>query len=145
MTTIGTIKVMGEDYPDRICDSCEQIIESQGHLHWPDKDFDLCYDCLMSHYQRVFDPFTKNEPKPFIYKKNPIPNDIRWKIWRRDDFTCQYCGIKENLFVDHIIPESQGGELIDSNLVTACKSCNSKKSNRTPEEAGMKILNDPRI
>lgn len=99
----------------------------------------------MSLYQKVFQPFKKREEKPIKYKKISIPNNVRWRIWKRDNFVCQYCGVQENLSIDHILPESQGGEMIDTNLVTACKSCNSMKSNRTPEEAGMKLMNDPRI
>lgn len=61
------------------------------------------------------------------YQKQPIPDTLRWTIWERDDFTCHYCGSRKFLSVDHIVPESQGGELSLDNLVTACRPCNSKK------------------
>ena len=65
-------------------------------------------------------------------------------IHKRDNHTCQYCGAKENLTIDHIIPQSRGG--IDSwgNLVSCCTSCNAKKGNRTPREAGMCLLREPK-
>lgn len=67
----------------------------------------------------------------------------RVNIFRRDGESCVYCGTHKDLTIDHVIPRSKGG--IDSweNLVTACHSCNSKKGNRTPEEAGMTMLQKP--
>lgn len=67
----------------------------------------------------------------------------RQNIFKRDSFRCAYCGKREELTLDHIVPRSQGG--IDSwhNLVSACQKCNTYKGNRTPEEAGMKMLTKP--
>ena len=67
-------------------------------------------------------------------------------IYLRDNFTCAYCGRKypkSMLTVDHVIPVSKGGEKSWTNLVTACIKCNNTKANRTPEEAGMKLLFKP--
>lgn len=58
-------------------------------------------------------------------------------VRQRDSFTCAYCGEYGNT-VDHIQPKSRGGENTWANLVTACKGCNGRKADRTPEEAGMK-------
>ena len=60
--------------------------------------------------------------------KKVIPPEIRWAIWERDNFTCQNCGSRKFLSIDHIYPESKGGDMKISNLQTLCKSCNSKKS-----------------
>lgn len=68
-------------------------------------------------------------------------------IFQRDQFSCQYCGLKPapaKLTLDHVLPESRGGRKEWSNLVTACTKCNHKKADRTPEEAGMRLLNVPR-
>ncbi len=131
-------------YPERICDNCEKLIDGQMHLHWAVKDFDLCSVCLMELYEKVFESNSIRKKANDTFRKVSIPKEFRWKIWQRDDFTCQYCGARDDLSIDHIFPESKGGKLIDSNLVTACKTCNSRKNNRTPEEANMKLLNDPR-
>jgi hypothetical protein len=57
-----------------------------------------------------------------------------------------YCGEKfhgADLTLDHIIPKSRGGDGSWHNLVCACKKCNHRKADRTPEEAGMKLLRRP--
>ena len=57
--------------------------------------------------------------------------------------TCVYCG-KPAAHMDHVIPKSQGGTDGDANLVPACAKCNLSKGARTPEEAGMEMLNGTR-
>ena len=71
----------------------------------------------------------------------------RRTVLARDFYTCQYCGAqpgKHELTIDHIIPRSRGGETTWENVVTACRRCNQKKGNRTPEEAGMVLRRRPR-
>lgn len=63
-------------------------------------------------------------------------------VFLRDEHTCQYCGSKaEN--VDHVLPRSRGGEHAWSNVVAACRRCNSHKKDRTPAEAGMGLQRRP--
>ena len=78
----------------------------------------------------------------FTYKAGPS----RRNIFLRDDYTCQYCGIKnpDKLTLDHVKPKWQGGKDTWENLVCACFKCNSKKGGRTPEEANMTLLNQPK-
>lgn len=59
---------------------------------------------------------------------------LRAFILERDEFVCAYCLEGQSNHVDHIIPRSKGGSDDPSNLVTACKSCNSAKGARTPWE-----------
>ena len=70
-------------------------------------------------------------------------NLSRENIFRRDDYKCIYCGDKENLTIDHVIPKSRGGKNRWINLVSCCSSCNTKKDNKTPEEAGMNMSHEP--
>ena len=63
----------------------------------------------------------------------------RRNVLRRDGHRCQYCGSAERLTLDHVLPRSRGGKDAWENLVAACTPCNNKKSNRTPEEAGMRL------
>jgi len=67
----------------------------------------------------------------------------RKRIFKRDKSTCQYCGSKKHLTIDHVMPRSRGGENTWTNLVTCCSRCNVYKGNRTPKEANMKLLNKP--
>jgi len=66
-------------------------------------------------------------------------------ILARDNYTCQYCGYSgPGLTVDHVVPKERGGVTDWENLVCCCVKCNSKKGNRTPEEANMRLLKKPR-
>lgn len=67
----------------------------------------------------------------------------RHNVLRRDNYTCQYCGAGKNLTLDHLLPKSRGGETNWLNLVTACMHCNTRKGDRTPEEAGLKLQQKP--
>ena len=67
-------------------------------------------------------------------------------LYARDRFLCAYCGEEFHewkLTIDHVMPQSRGGKNIWQNCVTACKTCNHKKADRTPEEAKMKLLYVP--
>lgn len=66
-------------------------------------------------------------------------------VMLRDDHRCGYCGVRGvKMNVDHIVPSSRGGPSTWTNLITSCTTCNSRKRNRTPEEAGMPLLKKPR-
>jgi hypothetical protein len=67
------------------------------------------------------------DTEPVYYDKLPIPPDLRWAVWERDNFTCQNCGTRRSLAVDHIKPESEGGLMVLDNLQTLCRTCNSRK------------------
>lgn len=67
----------------------------------------------------------------------------RNNVFKRDAFECQYCGSKKDLTLDHVLPRSRGGASSWKNLTTACKTCNAKKGDYTPEEAEMILKNKP--
>ena len=80
----------------------------------------------------------------YIYKPYTPVILTRKNIHRRDHYTCQYCGKKTTpLTVDHIIPRHFGGKHTWENMVCACLRCNNRKGNRTPDQAGMKLLKRP--
>ena len=75
--------------------------------------------------------FIKNKKEKEI--KDVIPPKLRWEVFRRDKFVCQYCGAcgpNVELEVDHKIPVSRGGTDNIDNLKTACFNCNRGKGNR---------------
>jgi 5-methylcytosine-specific restriction endonuclease McrA len=86
---------------------------------------------VLTHYDRV--------------PGNSVPFSRR-NIYKRDRFTCQYCGAQpgtNELTVDHVIPRSQGGTTSWENCVLACVTCNSRKADRTPAQAHMPLRHPP--
>jgi 5-methylcytosine-specific restriction endonuclease McrA len=70
----------------------------------------------------------------------------RRNIFKRDHFTCQYCGVQpgmEELTLDHVLPRSRGGQSRWDNCVLACLECNKRKADRTPEQAHMRLRRKP--
>lgn len=71
----------------------------------------------------------------------------RQNIFLRDKFSCQYCRKKfdrKDLNIDHVIPRSRGGRTTWENVVCSCIQCNTRKGNRTPEQAHMPLKHLPR-
>ena len=81
-----------------------------------------------------------------------LPSDnfkpTRRNVFKRDKWTCQYCGFHSkdpaNLTVDHVHPRCKGGDSSWTNLVTACPTCNQKKSNHSLRECGMTLDQKPK-
>ena len=69
-------------------------------------------------------------------KPSTHPAFTRFNVFLRDRFSCQFCGTRDDLTFDHLIPRSRGGHTTWSNVVAACSPCNLRKGNLTPDEAG---------
>ena len=148
-----TILAMANDSPER------------GYLMWTDSlwitEAELCADLEMepAEFAPLLDAFVKmqmvtrheagglsctNFDKRQFKSDNRLAYDSAWTETRlivlaRDDYRCQYCGnLAEH--VDHLVPKCQGGADDLDNLVAACVSCNCTKGGRTPEEAGMELI-----
>jgi len=70
----------------------------------------------------------------------------RNNVFERDKDQCQYCSKvfdREELNLDHIIPRHAGGRTTWENIVCSCVKCNSRKANRLPHEAGMRLIRKP--
>ena len=70
----------------------------------------------------------------------------RVNIFARDKYSCQYCGVKgklSELTYDHVVPRAQGGKTEWKNIATCCYDCNSRKRDRTPEQAKMRLRSQP--
>lgn len=63
-----------------------------------------------------------------------IPIDVKRAVYERDGSACTYCGATEDLALDHVVPWSRGGADTVDNLALACRSCNTQKGAKTPEE-----------
>ena len=70
----------------------------------------------------------------------------RNNVFERDDDKCQYCGHvfpREELNLDHVIPRHYGGKTTWENIVCSCIKCNTRKANRLPHEAHMRLIRKP--
>jgi 5-methylcytosine-specific restriction endonuclease McrA len=68
----------------------------------------------------------------------------RRAVFARDDYRCQYCGGVADS-IDHVVPRSRGGRHEWENVAAACRPCNLGKRDRTPDEAGMRLLRPCRV
>jgi 5-methylcytosine-specific restriction endonuclease McrA len=89
-------------------------------------------------------------PEPSVvrlarYVKVPYQTRValnRRAVFARDGHRCQYCGAAaEN--IDHVVPKSRGGPHTWENVVASCRSCNARKEDRTPHEAGLVLRSAP--
>lgn len=70
-------------------------------------------------------------------KRKNLSKKKRFEIFKRDGFTCQYCGAHPPaavLVLDHIVPFASGGPCDDDNLVTSCETCNQGKGARSLQQ-----------
>jgi 5-methylcytosine-specific restriction endonuclease McrA len=74
--------------------------------------------------------------KTFV-KPSTHPAFTRFNVFLRDRFSCQYCGTRDDLTFDHLLPRSRGGHTTWNNVVAACSPCNLRKDNLTPDESKM--------
>ena len=100
-------------------------------IHSPNKDWHMPAVISLNRYVK--------------YRKHNL-RCSRVNIFWRDNHTCQYCGgvyIPDFLTMDHVVPKSKGGQKTWTNIVTACKTCNQLKKDRTPKQAGMDLIRKP--
>jgi hypothetical protein len=87
--------------------------------------------------------------KTFLNLYNKKIHFSKNRLLIRDNYTCQYCGIRlppAQLTLDHVIPRSRINDQVKTdwmNIVASCRKCNAKKGNKTPQEANMNILTQP--
>jgi 5-methylcytosine-specific restriction endonuclease McrA len=126
----SSILVLNSDYsPINICDSRRAIVLLlKRKAHFITEKVIRLLNYIRIPYRKL----TENRP-------------TRNLVYKRDNYMCSYCGAKENLTIDHIIPSSRGGKDIWDNLVSCCNRCNTLKGNRTPEEANMKLNIIPKV
>lgn len=80
-----------------------------------------------------------------VRRPRPRVRLTKREVFRRDNFTCQYCGTRSShLTIDHLVPRHRGGEHSWDNLVAACPGCNLRKGGRTVQEARMSLLHPAR-
>lgn len=112
-----------------------EVVESRGDLVVRSQHLEIPRPAVIRLYRYVYVKYTDRR----LAKSGRCTNR---GVMQRDNWTCVFCGKKADT-VDHVLPRSRGGEDIWENLAAACQPCNNRKANRTPEEAGMKLLWHP--
>ena len=90
-------------------------------------------------------------PRPSVIRLQKMVNRprpqlklTRREVFRRDGYTCQYCGKRtSDLTIDHVIPRHMGGKHVWNNVVAACPACNHRKGGRLLGEVNMHLLRPP--
>ena len=67
----------------------------------------------------------------------------RFNLFVREEFTCQYCGARNHMTFEHVVPRSRGGRTTWENVVAACGPCNLRKGSRTLKQLGMHLRRKP--
>jgi 5-methylcytosine-specific restriction endonuclease McrA len=98
------------------------------HIHSPSLVIELPMSVALREYVHI----------PY----RPDNRVTREGVLRRDRYTCVYCGGPADT-VDHILPRCRGGDDTWFNLVAACPACNGLKGDRTPQEAGIRLIREP--
>jgi len=110
---------------------------------------------IVEEYQdKTISSFSETFPMPAVIRfvkavKGYFKRGIRFNrtnIWLRDKGKCQYCGMDvalKDYQKDHVVPQSRGGKTTWENIVCSCSTCNQRKADRTPREAGMKLRCSP--
>ena len=86
------------------------------------------------HYKEKASEIPAPEGRDNLIIASGVTRTQRARIFERDSYTCQSCGSKEHLCIDHILPVSRGGDSSDENLQTLCLSCNTTKGNKLDGE-----------
>lgn len=104
---------------------------------------------VLSHYDRqVHSPSFQMRLPSVVCLKTYVkparnPAFTRFNVFLRDRFSCQYCGTREDLTFDHVVPRSRGGQTTWENVVAACSPCNLAKGGQMPDDCGMHPYQEP--
>ena len=107
---------------------------------------------VLQHRENPIATVTGKQRAPSVLKmryqvRRPMPQLrlSRHSVLARDNYTCQYCGVRgKDLTIDHVVPRWAGGPHTWDNLVACCRRCNLKKADKTPQQAHMKLARKPR-
>ena len=106
------------------------VVNGRGHIHTINQ--------LLPRPSVIRLEYMINRPRPRVKL-------TRREVFRRDNYTCQYCGRRDTpLTVDHILPKHLGGQHTWVNVVAACPSCNHRKGGRRLNDVQMKLLHIPK-
>jgi 5-methylcytosine-specific restriction endonuclease McrA len=111
-------------------DKAMLVMNGRGEIHSPTESFPIPSIIRLNH---------------MVHRPRPMVKLTRREIFRRDHYTCQYCGKHTmGLTVDHVMPRHMGGKHTWSNVVAACSACNHRKGGRTLGDSHMTLLHQPK-
>ncbi|MCX7047972.1 MAG: HNH endonuclease [Candidatus Sumerlaeota bacterium] len=132
-----------------LCENLAEVVTEDYETH----DFESWLEVSQYAQTNIIHTPTRRVAIPEVIKllryKGFPPRVVKFSrrnIYLRDRMQCQYCGtypVIEELTIDHVIPRSQGGKTMWTNVVLACSSCNTRKGSRSPRESGMALLTEP--
>ena len=138
---VTSVLVLNQNYePLNVCNGkralvlvgrgkAEVLEHGRGHLRSPTQVF------AMPSVIRLIYLIKRPRPKARLCRK---------EVFVRDNYTCQYCGVRgRDLTLDHVIPRHKGGKHTWENLVSACRACNHRKGGKTLEESRMHLHRMP--
>src|SRR5437764_2263167 len=138
---VNTVLVLNQNYePINVCNARRAVVLlDRGKAE------------MLEHRVGAIRTPTRALPRPSVIRlvaliRRPRPRVrlTRREVFLRDNFTCQYCGMKtKELTLDHLVPRHRGGRHAWDNLVSACRACNHRKGGKTPEEARMQLRRPP--
>jgi 5-methylcytosine-specific restriction endonuclease McrA len=138
---VGAVLVLNQNYePLNVCNARRALVLVQGGKAE-----------VLEHGRGELRTTTMAYRRPSVIRlvyliKRPRPRVrlTRREIFIRDQFVCQYCGLKtKDLTIDHLMPRHRGGRHSWDNLVSACRSCNHRKGGKSVEEARMPLRHAP--
>jgi 5-methylcytosine-specific restriction endonuclease McrA len=113
-----------------LADKAAMVVNGRGHIHTVSQLLPRPSIIRLEH---------------MIHRPRPRVKLTRREVFRRDNYTCQYCGRRDtSLTVDHILPKHLGGTHVWTNVVAACPACNHRKGGRRLEEVHMHLLHIPK-
>lgn len=142
------LSLVFEGHAQVVLDDSDGCFQTYNFSQWRDvsREDDSASECIktVSFKIRVprvillimFDRLPKKEVK---FTRN--------NIFERDRNTCQYCGKvfdRIDLNLDHVVPRDKGGPTTWENIVCSCIPCNTRKANRSPQEAGLHLIHKPK-
>ena len=131
----GSVGLFNKELLDNFSIITSHDIQNQ----WVKNSMSIDFDSLNREYLLIEEstiPFYKKNKKARLYKRNvKLWHRIIKEVFKRDNYTCQYCGeVGGKLEADHIIPFSKGGSDDIINLLTSCRKCNRQKKDKPYEE-----------
>lgn len=134
------IQVEDGHYANYDFDSWLALSELRAELRGPHEDWvrSVCYDVQVPRIIRL-GAYDRQPRQTFRFNRR--------NLFARDNHSCQYCGRAfpaNQLSIDHVVPRSRGGPTTWENVVCSCLKCNTSKGGRTPQEARMTLLSEPR-